>query len=77
MVIRNADDRSRVLIRFPFPGQIFATWLDEKVSNEVAVLGYIRRHTAIPVPRVLAWGLADESPSRLGPFTIMDSWRGT
>lgn len=76
-VIRNVDDGSKVLIRFPFPGQVYTPWLDEKVTNEVMVLGYIRTHTSIPVPRVLAWGPEDVSPSQLGPFIIMEFMEGT
>lgn len=76
-VVRNVEDGSKALIRFPFPGQVYTPWLDEKVTNEVMVLSYIRTHTTIPVPRVLAWGLADVSPSQLGPFIIMDFVEGT
>ncbi|KAI5864051.1 hypothetical protein GGS23DRAFT_562695 [Durotheca rogersii] len=76
-VVRNVGDGSKVLIRFPFPGQVYTPWLEEKVTNEVMVLGYIHTHTTIPVPRVLAWGPADVSPSQLGPFIIMEFIEGT
>lgn len=76
-VVRNIDDVSRALIRFPFPGQVCTPWLDEKVTNEVMVLNYIRMHTSIPVPSVLSWGLTDASPSRLGPFIIMEFMEGS
>lgn len=77
LVARNVDDGSKVLIRFPFPGQVYTPWLEEEVINEVTVLSYIHTHTTIPVPRVLYWGLADVSPSQLGPFIIMEFIEGT
>lgn len=40
------------------------------------VIDYLREHTTIPVPRVLSWGFAEESPQQLGLFIIMDFAEG-
>lgn len=76
-VIENADSRGKALIRFPVPGRTYTPWRAEKVTNEVMVLKHIGEHTTIPVPRVLSWGLEDESPRQLGPFIIMEYVEGT
>lgn len=46
-------------------------FLDEKVRNEVSVMKYVARHTNIPVPKVIGYGMAEENPTGLGPFIIM------
>ncbi|KAJ5972398.1 uncharacterized protein N7479_002316 [Penicillium vulpinum] len=38
---------------------------------EVEALRLIRQKTALPVPEVWAWGVADISPLNLGPFILM------
>ena len=38
---------------------------------------YLSQNTTIPVPRVIDWGLTEESPQQLGPFIIMDYIDGT
>ncbi|KAI9681529.1 MAG: hypothetical protein M1817_002813 [Caeruleum heppii] len=63
-------DGGSAIIRFPSPGR--SMFAEEKVRNEVAVMRYLAEHTNIPVPFVLHWGMADESPCGLGPFIIMD-----
>ncbi len=69
------DRRQSAIIRFPKPGQTVCRV--EKVTNEVHVMEYLREHTTIPLPRVLSWGLTEESPQQLGPFIIMDFIDGT
>lgn len=39
---------------------------------EVAVINLIRRETTIPVPKIVAWGVAAQNPLGLGPFIIME-----
>ncbi|PNY26322.1 Uncharacterized protein TCAP_03752 [Tolypocladium capitatum] len=67
--IQYSDGRS-VIIRFPLPG--FFRMAEEKLRAEVAVMRYIADNTTIPVPVVLHYGMADESPGGLGPFIIME-----
>ncbi|KAL5331394.1 hypothetical protein ACEPPN_000924 [Leptodophora sp. 'Broadleaf-Isolate-01'] len=69
------DSRQSALIRFAKPGH--TTWRAEKVTNEVRFIEYLSQHTTIPLPRVLSWGLTEESPKQLGPFTIMGFIDGT
>jgi Phosphotransferase enzyme family len=69
------DRRQSALIRFAKPGHTM--WRDEKVTNEVQFIEYLSQHTTIPLPRVLSWGLTEESPQQLGPFIIMDFIDGT
>jgi aminoglycoside phosphotransferase (APT) family kinase protein len=38
---------------------------------------YLSQNTTIPLPRVISWGLTEESPHQLGPFIIMDYVDGT
>jgi hypothetical protein len=63
-------DGGSALIRFPCPG--VAVFPEEKIRLEVAVMRYLSQHTTIPVPFVLHYGMADESPQGLGPFIIME-----
>lgn len=46
--------------------------MNEKVTNEVNIINFLREKTTIPVPRITSWGLAQEGPGGLGPFIIMD-----
>ncbi|KAH6880136.1 phosphotransferase enzyme family protein-like protein [Thelonectria olida] len=71
----NSGARS-AFMRFPIPGRTYSVWTGEKVKNEAMVLEYLREHTTIPVPRVYAWGPAEESPRKLGPFILMDFVEG-
>ncbi|OJI82034.1 hypothetical protein ASPTUDRAFT_175578 [Aspergillus tubingensis CBS 134.48] len=66
------SDNTVWMVRFPRVGKICDDYTDEKVAMEVAALGLIRERTAIPVPRVRAWGPAASNPLGLGPFIIMD-----
>jgi len=76
MKVKCGDSDDHVLIRFPFPGNIYGPWRDEKVTNEVMGMNYLREHTNIPVPPVRDWGLSAESPQQLGPFIIMNLMQG-
>lgn len=63
-------DGGSAIIRFPQPGNI--RFLEEKLRKEVAVMRYVAEYTSIPVPFVLHYGMADESPAGMGPFILMD-----
>ncbi|EQL03769.1 phosphotransferase family protein [Ophiocordyceps sinensis CO18] len=67
--IQYSDGRSAI-IRFPLPG--YFQMAEEKLLAEVAAMRYIADNTTIPVPFILHYGMADESPGRLGPFIIME-----
>lgn len=70
------NDSKAWMVRFPRVGRVCDKYTDEKVGMEVAALSLIRNNTAIPVPRVQAWGLAASNPLGLGPFIIMDFIEG-
>jgi aminoglycoside phosphotransferase (APT) family kinase protein len=74
--IRFNDGGPRTIIRFPKPGHTLTSRREEKVKGEVWVLEYLKEKTNLPVPRVISWGLSDESPKGLGPFIIMDRVEG-
>ena len=63
------------VIRFPQPGTTATPFLDEKVRNEVQVMESLRQ-TTIPLPKVYSWGLTSDSPSKIGPFIIMEYVEG-
>jgi len=62
------------IIRFPGPGH--TTFRDEKVTNEVQIIKLLREQTTIPVPRLISWGLTEDSPQQFGPFIISDFVEG-
>lgn len=63
-------DGGSAIIRFPCPGA--SMFPEEKVRREVSVMRFLERHTSIPVPHVLHYGMTEESPGGLGPFIIME-----
>ncbi|PWY80150.1 phosphotransferase enzyme family protein [Aspergillus eucalypticola CBS 122712] len=63
------SDNTVWMVRFPRVGKTCDDYTDEKVAMEVAALGLIREKTAIPVPRVRAWGPAASNPLGLGPLS--------
>jgi hypothetical protein len=77
LVIKFDDGGPKAVIRFPKPGITATNLRDEKVRNEVQVLKFLREKTTIPVPRVVSWGMTEDSPEHLGPFIIMDYVEGT
>lgn len=68
------DSGPDAIIRFPKPGH--TTFRDEKVKNEVRIIEFLQENTTIPVPRLLSWGLTEESPQAFGPFIISDFVQG-
>ncbi|KAM0280710.1 hypothetical protein ACHAQH_003880 [Verticillium albo-atrum] len=63
-------DGSSVALRVPQKGGV--RFPDEKVRYEVATMRYVAANTTIPVPHVYHYGSADENPTGLGAFIIMD-----
>jgi hypothetical protein len=72
-----SDGGLNAITRFPKPGHTAIALMDEKVTNEVQFMKYLSKNTTIPLPRVISWGLTEESPHHLGPFIIMDYVDGT
>ncbi|KAJ6441777.1 hypothetical protein O9K51_05328 [Purpureocillium lavendulum] len=74
---RFGDGGPDALIRFPKPGHTAAELRDEKVTNEVQVMEFLRQNSTIPIPHIIFWGLIKASPQQHGPFIIMDYVEGT
>ncbi|KAF1963642.1 phosphotransferase enzyme family protein-like protein [Byssothecium circinans] len=72
--ITYSDETPDAIIRFPGPGH--TTFRDEKIENEVQVIQFLQENTTIPVPRLISWGLTEDSPQHLGPFMISDFVEG-
>lgn len=70
------SDSTAWMVRFPRVGMVCDNHADEKVAMEVTALNLIYNKTAIPVPRVQAWGPATANPLGLGPFIMMDFING-
>ncbi|KAF2768909.1 phosphotransferase enzyme family protein-like protein [Teratosphaeria nubilosa] len=68
------DGTPDAIIRFPGPGH--TTFRDEKILNEVQVIQFLQQNTSIPVPRLISWGLTEDSPQHFGPFIISDFVEG-
>lgn len=68
------DGTPDTVIRFPGPGH--TTFRDEKILNEVQVIQSLEQNTTIPVPRLISWGLTEDSPHGCGPFIISDFVEG-
>ncbi|KAK2741550.1 hypothetical protein FQN55_008305 [Onygenales sp. PD_40] len=66
------NDNTAWMVRFPRVGMVCDDYAHEKVAMEVAALTLICNRTAIPVPRVQAWGPATSNLLGLGPFIMMD-----
>ncbi|EFY92604.1 phosphotransferase enzyme family protein [Metarhizium acridum CQMa 102] len=68
------DGGADAIIRFPGPGH--TTFRDEKVANEVQVIKFLHERTNIPVPKLLSWGLSQDSLHHFGPFIISEFVHG-
>ncbi|EEP81055.1 predicted protein [Uncinocarpus reesii 1704] len=63
------DGRSAI-IRFPCPST--SMFPEEKLKREISVMRFLEQHMSFSVPHVLGYGTAEESPSNMGPFVVMD-----
>lgn len=63
------ENGHRVLVRFTALGRVVAR--NEKVEDEVAIMGYVAQHTTIPVPNVLGYGKCE-----VGPYIVMSFIEG-
>lgn len=62
------------ILRFPVPGDVMRP--AEKINQEVAVMKFIEEKTKIPIPKVIASGVAKGQFDGLGPFIIMEFIEG-
>ncbi|KAH9841293.1 hypothetical protein Tdes44962_MAKER07796 [Teratosphaeria destructans] len=62
------DDGEACAVRFPMIGRV--KYPDEKLTREVAIMNLICNHTGVPIPKVIAWGVAAGNTLGLGPFLI-------
>lgn len=69
------DDGEEWMLRFPIPGRVM--FAEQKLRSEVATMKYIKAKTDVPVPTVIAYGMADDNPTGLGPFLITTFVEGT
>ena len=65
------SDNVQWAVRIPVAGNVMHT--EEKIRREVAVLKFIKERTLIPVPKVIAFGMAaDNCHPEMGPFIITE-----
>lgn len=70
------DDETTWFLRLPRASSISPEYANEKVAMEVEALFLIHEKTTILVPKIHAWGLAEENQLGLGPFILMDFIKG-
>ncbi|OBT57307.1 hypothetical protein VE04_01731 [Pseudogymnoascus sp. 24MN13] len=63
-------DGSSAGMRIPCKGIV--KFPEEKIRYEVATMKYVAANTTIPVPKIYGWGTAEENPTGLGPFMIIE-----
>ncbi|KAF7545964.1 hypothetical protein G7046_g9442 [Stylonectria norvegica] len=63
-------DGTSAVMRIPCKGVV--KFPEEKTRYEVATMQYIAENTTIPVPKIYHSGSAEENPTGLGPFIIME-----
>lgn len=68
--LRFDEDGEEWILRFPVPGNTMNPLT--KAQNEVAVMHFLREKTTIPVPKVIAFGVATGDFVGLGPYIIME-----
>jgi hypothetical protein len=66
------DDGTEWAVRFPVAGNVMHP--EEKVRREVAVMRFMKERTLVPVPNIIAFGMAaDNHDPEMGPF-IIEEW---
>ncbi|XXH01671.1 hypothetical protein Hte_008031 [Hypoxylon texense] len=63
-------DGTSAIMRIPIKDVV--PFPEEKIRYEVDTMRYVAANTTIPIPNVHHYGKADENPTGLGPFIIMD-----
>ncbi|KAG9533322.1 hypothetical protein KCU93_g321, partial [Aureobasidium melanogenum] len=65
------EDGTAWAVRFPIPGRVMHPY--EKIRREVAIMKFVKENTTIPVPKVIAFGIAAENHDpAIGPFLITE-----
>ncbi|KAI5236517.1 hypothetical protein E4T43_08568 [Aureobasidium subglaciale] len=65
------EDGTAWAVRYPIPSRVMHP--DEKTRREAAVMMFVKEHTQIPVPKVIALGAAaDNHDPLIGPFLITE-----
>jgi len=72
--LRFDEDGEEWILRFPIEGDTMDPV--RKVLREATVMRFVGEKTTIPVPRVIASGMAEGKFLGLGPFIIMEFARG-
>lgn len=66
------NDGTKWAVRFPVAGKVI--YAEKKVRREVAIMRFLRERTQVPVPKVIAFGMAaDNHDPKMGPF-IIEEW---
>jgi hypothetical protein len=68
------EDCLQWMVRFAVPGKVMNG--DEKVRREVATMQFIRLETSIPIPFVIASGMSQDNPIRIGSLHYHGIHRG-
>ncbi|KAK4204585.1 hypothetical protein QBC40DRAFT_272579 [Triangularia verruculosa] len=75
-VVKFDEPGSYGMMRIPLPRYSLAL-REEKLRAEVAIMRYVEANTTIPVSHVYHMGMAEQNPTGLGPFIIMDYFPDT
>lgn len=66
------EDKTKWAVRFPIVGKVMHP--EETVRREVAVVKFLKEKTRVPVPGIIAFGMAaDNHDPDMGPF-IIEEW---
>ncbi|KAK0710457.1 hypothetical protein B0T21DRAFT_404994 [Apiosordaria backusii] len=75
-VVKFDEPNTYAMMRIPLPRYSLAM-REEKLRAEVAIMRYVEANTTIPVPHIYHMGIAEQNPTGLGPFIIMDFYPDT
>ncbi|KAK6832009.1 hypothetical protein RU639_002651 [Aspergillus parasiticus] len=59
VMLMTAENGKEIVAKMPFPRIVT---MEYSTASEVAVLNYVRAHTAVPVPNVIAWSSDASNP---------------
>ncbi|KAE8313775.1 hypothetical protein BDV41DRAFT_564168 [Aspergillus transmontanensis] len=72
VMLMTAENGKEIVAKMPFPRIVP---MEYSTASEVAVLNYVRAHTAVPVPNVIAWS-SDASNPIGSEYILMEKARG-
>ena len=76
LVVQFDDEGPELIIRFPKPGRTAVHLMEEKVWNEATILNLLQHNSTIPIPKLIGWGMAAQSPQQLGPYLVQEFVEG-